>query len=180
MAANKSRHKDGITHLGLEHQPKEGNSLWADGKKHAPVTSFLRADGPGIASLLLALAPEGPGQAPGEMVFHRTHTHHEKMELIPRLGNPSPAVLWSSRVHSGPGPGSLERGAHPVKQGHGALAQVCGGWGSLWENQTRLLSSWLCRSFWNDTVIHQGEEVRWSFHLGAGANLYFPIGKGDK
>lgn len=111
MAANKSRHKDGITHLGLEHQPKEGNSLRADGKKHAPVTSFLRADGPGIASLLLALAPEGPGQAPGEMVFHRTHTHHEKMELIPRLGNPSPAVLWSSRVRT------VARGQAPLNVG---------------------------------------------------------------
>lgn len=85
--------------------------------------------------------------------------------------NPSCAGEQHS-AHSGQGTGSLERGAHQV-------SKVM----ELWHESVEdgdLLSSWLCQSFWNDTVIHQGEEGRWLFHLGAGTNPYLPIGKGDK
>lgn len=117
IAANKFKQKEGITHQGLKHQLKEGNSLQADCKKHPLVISSVRADGPGIVSLPLALASERPGQAQGEMVFHITRIHHEKMGTPSPAGKPnsSCAAEQQQSPHSGPWPCSLDLG--PIKLG---------------------------------------------------------------
>lgn len=156
IAANKFKQKEGITHQGLKHQLKKGNSLQADCKKHPLVISSVRADGPGIVSLLLALASERPGQAQGEMVFHITRIHHEKMGTPSPAGKPNSSVLRSSsRAHT------VARGHAPLTLAPSSSARSWSPGTGLWlmgiplqkANQTVewapgwLVSSLLCQSF---------------------------------